>query len=582
MLAGVFVSTLLIVGVLLVSVLVITPRRDDYVEGARAVRLAHLSMVEQQSSLRGYLSSGNRSALAERPRMLDDLATNDAEIDRRLGADGQLGRELVDFRIEQERWTAVAEQLLEREAPIENPMVDPDVIEEARRFGIYRAAEQALEQATDRQRRRLDDQQRTFLTATASAAAAVGLLCAAVGVRRFRRLRRSVVKPVEATVAAIDHLARGDLAVAAVEHGPAEFRRISTGLQSLAQALAEQRSESRRHLATAEAESGRLAAILTMAREVSGSLSLRYVLQAAGASAARISGFATVSIWLLERPDNRLVRAFHNEATDGRPVWTHLGSGLVGQTARFGRPMADRPDTPTRRLDPDVAVVALAFPLVVGAEVTGVLELRSQGAPRSADPPTLDAIETLCSHAASSIESARLHEITEEQSLTDALTRLPNRRSFDRDLQREVDTSARYGTPVSLVMIDVDHFKRFNDRWGHQRGDEVLQEVAAVLVAEARSTDTVYRFGGEELAVIARSTPPADAQELAERLRARIEAHFPDDGDGGGVTASFGVSTIRPAWPPTALVASADAALYDAKQRGRNCVAVAADTDVPA
>jgi diguanylate cyclase (GGDEF)-like protein len=580
MLAGVFASTLLMIGVLLVSVLVITPTRDDYVEGARAIRLAHLAMVEQQSGLRGYLSSGDAGALADRTRLLDDLASNDAEIDRRLGGDGDLARELVDFRVEQERWIAVAEQLLERDVPIENPILDEDVVEEARRFGIYRDAEQRLEQAADRQRRRLDEQQRTFFTIATLGAAGVGLLCAAIGLRRFHRLRRSVVQPVEATVEAIDHRSRGDLEVVDVQLGPDEFRRISSGLQGLAHALAEQRAESRRHLATAEAESGRLAAILTMAREVSGSLNLRYVLQAAGTSAERISGFPSVSIWLLDRADNRLGRAFPQVAGGEQPAWVSLGSGLVGQAARFGRPMADRPGSGVRRLDPDVDIAALAFPLVVGAEVIGVLELSADGSPQPVDPPTLDALETLCIHAASAVESARLHEITEHQSLTDALTRLPNRRSFDRDLQREVDTSARYGTPVSLVMIDVDHFKRFNDRWGHQRGDEVLQEVASVLRSQARSTDTVYRFGGEELVVIARSTPAADAHELAERLRARIERHFPDDGDGGGVTASFGVSTIRPGWDPAALVASADAALYEAKQAGRNRVAVATDARV--
>lgn len=164
---------------------------------------------------------------------------------------------------------------------------------------------------------------------------------------------------------------------------------------------------------------------------------------------------------------------------------------------------------------------------------------------------------------------------------TDGLTGLLNRREFDRILGDEVRRGERYGTPVSLIMIDVDHFKRFNDSHGHQCGDEALRTVARALAANVRESDRACRFGGEELAVILPASDSAAAQRVAERIRETIAAQQIPTPAGGPVqvTASLGLSTAPESGnTPEALLAAADAALYRSKEAGRNRVTAAPPT----
>ena len=157
-----------------------------------------------------------------------------------------------------------------------------------------------------------------------------------------------------------------------------------------------------------------------------------------------------------------------------------------------------------------------------------------------------------------------------EIARTDGLTGLRNRRHFDEALQEGYSFMSRRGEPVSVVMVDVDEFKRYNDTYGHQAGDEVLRAVAAALQASARRHDTVARLGGEEFALILLGADLLAAATLAERLRLAVEA---GPWTNRPVTASFGVAT---AWPgcanPLELVKRADEALYLSKRRGRNRV----------
>jgi diguanylate cyclase (GGDEF)-like protein len=225
---------------------------------------------------------------------------------------------------------------------------------------------------------------------------------------------------------------------------------------------------------------------------------------------------------------------------------------------------------------PGVVVSGVAVPMVVGARVIGVLKSRCDP-PADVSAMTIEVLETLASQAATAVEAARLHERTEQLSQTDALTRLFNRRRLDADLEAECYRANRYGRPLSFVMLDVDHFKRFNDRFGHQRGDEALEMVAKVVAETVRESDTAYRFGGEELAVLCRETELAGAGELAERLRGALERRLKAE----GVTASFGVAAVSPVIAsPGELVQAADAALYEAKDAGRNRVVVAPEAGI--
>jgi diguanylate cyclase (GGDEF)-like protein len=160
---------------------------------------------------------------------------------------------------------------------------------------------------------------------------------------------------------------------------------------------------------------------------------------------------------------------------------------------------------------------------------------------------------------------------------TDSLTGLYNRRSFQERLEQEVDRAIRYHRPLSLIMIDIDYFKTYNDTYGHLQGDSVLVEVARTLKQLSRAPDIVARYGGEEFALILPETDKANAETLGRRLREYVEQHtFP-----GAValptqalTISVGVASYTPPDTKEVLIEAADVALYHAKRQGRNRVVV--------
>lgn len=161
-----------------------------------------------------------------------------------------------------------------------------------------------------------------------------------------------------------------------------------------------------------------------------------------------------------------------------------------------------------------------------------------------------------------------------ESALRDALTKAYNRRVFNDRLQSELAFSVRHGQPLALLLLDIDHFKTFNDHYGHQAGDQVLIEVARAVSDTLRVEDLFARYGGEEFAVLVRDTPPLAAKVVAERIRSLIEKLVLDwHGQPLRVTTSIGVAG-NDASPiePEELLRQADAALYAAKERGRNQV----------
>ncbi len=182
-------------------------------------------------------------------------------------------------------------------------------------------------------------------------------------------------------------------------------------------------------------------------------------------------------------------------------------------------------------------------------------------------------------------ELAATAEAMEELSLTDALTGLANRRSLDRRLREEWRLAARQDQELALLLLDVDHFKQYNDAHGHQEGDRALREVGQVLALAARRPgDLAARYGGEELCLLLFGASLADALGLAEGVRAQVEAlALPRGrpGQGGGLTASLGVASARPrqGGSPEGLLRAADQAMYQAKGQGRNRVVPAGPLD---
>jgi diguanylate cyclase (GGDEF)-like protein/PAS domain S-box-containing protein len=185
-------------------------------------------------------------------------------------------------------------------------------------------------------------------------------------------------------------------------------------------------------------------------------------------------------------------------------------------------------------------------------------------------------------------------KLLEEQlftmALTDPLTGLANRRAFDEQIEREWKRTLREGSRMSLLLLDIDHFKEFNDRYGHQAGDSCLRVVAATIVGNARSSDIAARYGGDELAVILPYADIVDAGVVAEKLRSAVEELWlthegnPEGGNwvtvsiGGATALSCDVVTIR---APEYLLTAADHSLYEAKKQGRNRVATAIEIAQP-
>lgn len=216
----------------------------------------------------------------------------------------------------------------------------------------------------------------------------------------------------------------------------------------------------------------------------------------------------------------------------------------------------------------------MAVPLLEGVDsgrkLIGMLYLESNLAADAFTTGMIEALEIIGLAAAGRLELSR-------KAVTDGLTGLFNHDFFQQQLAEQCHLARRYHRYPSLILLDVDHFKKFNDTWGHQAGDRVLRQVAETLRQCCRVSDVVARYGGEEMVVILPETAEDDALMLAERMRAAIEQLAIDhEGQLLRVTASLGVSTCSDKLTtPAELVKAADTALYACKAAGRNCVQLA-------
>jgi diguanylate cyclase (GGDEF)-like protein len=245
--------------------------------------------------------------------------------------------------------------------------------------------------------------------------------------------------------------------------------------------------------------------------------------------------------------------------------------------------LSDRRVLLVRKLDPKAdrslnsmlpgARNILVAPLLAEGNVVGVLVVERGGrAGFRIERRIVTMVEQFAAHAALALRNARLLEQIQIVAATDPLTGVANRRTFANVLDREIARSRRTGESLALVMVDIDHFKSFNDTQGHQAGDETLRNVALAIAEASREFDTVSRYGGEEFAVVLPLCSPTEAAQVAERLRqaaSSVRAAIP-------VTASAGVAVYPfDGTDPDVLVRAADEALYAAKRGGRNRLAIA-------
>ena len=213
--------------------------------------------------------------------------------------------------------------------------------------------------------------------------------------------------------------------------------------------------------------------------------------------------------------------------------------------------------------------------------IIGNLNLGDHRSDRFKSNAATDFLQHLSAVISVCIDMTILRDKLRNIGLKDILTGINNRRYFDERLPEEISRSQRYKKPLSCLFIDVDHFKQFNDNYGHASGDMVLKQVAHKIGQALRATDVLGRYGGEEFAVLLIETDAANACEVAERIRESIQNHCIElEGKSLQITVSIGVSGSQ---QPVAinqsvkaigesLVAAADGALYKAKQAGRNCI----------
>jgi len=261
------------------------------------------------------------------------------------------------------------------------------------------------------------------------------------------------------------------------------------------------------------------------------------------------------------------------------------GQGIAGLVFETGRSLlvknVDQDPRFTERQRARYKTKSLiCVPLRIDQRKIGVINLTDKTG-GGFDENDLKLVESVASHASVALDRTDYYKMSEDLrkiSITDSLTDLYNRRFFQDRINEEIERSRRHGLPVSLIMLDIDNFKQYNDTYGHLAGDEALRLTAATIKNSVRNIDRVARYGGEEFAVILPMTEIAAARDIAERIRSGVAGrYFPDDALRATVklTASLGIASF----PQHAdnlfdLVGNADKALYIAKLNGKNRVAV--------
>ena len=292
------------------------------------------------------------------------------------------------------------------------------------------------------------------------------------------------------------------------------------------------------------------------------------------------------SLMVLDEAANGLImKAASGLSTDPNLVSpVRVGEGVSGEVIDTGKAlmvtdlrMAGRKPAPAERHYKTNSFIS--YPITIGGRKVGVLNVTDKSGGGTYDEVDLSLLEIIGPQVALALERAEWQERATEfqlMSITDPLTALPNRRYLEERLSEELSRSKRYDYPMSFLMIDIDDFKAYNDKNGHQAGDLALQITAHCLKGALRQADVASRYGGEEFCILLPQTGMVEAGVIADRIRARVSTtHFPHGKSQplGHVTISVGVSTFaRNVDTPENIIAAADRALYQAKSMGKDRV----------
>ncbi len=326
-----------------------------------------------------------------------------------------------------------------------------------------------------------------------------------------------------------------------------------------------------------------ITALYDLSRLMESASDIEQVYKAVVAQVAKIIPCENIALFLLDKPSKKL----ESHAARGRAInlLEHFafekGKGVSGWVASRGKPIVindldKAPNVLNAESLPARVRSFAAMPMRVNNHVIGVLHV-SDSAPNAFSPDDIRLLSQIAAQAAVTIDRAAERHQLETLAITDGLTRAYNHRFFQMRLEEELRRCKRYHLPLSLLIVDADHFKAINDQYGHASGDAVLRDMGALLRQCMRDTEIVARLGGEEFGVLLPQTDDIQAQIAAERLRAAVEAHDfrAVDGQPIRVTISVGVSGFPPSMTRADLMEQADRALYAAKRSGRNRVGLA-------
>jgi len=292
------------------------------------------------------------------------------------------------------------------------------------------------------------------------------------------------------------------------------------------------------------------------------------------------------SLMVLDETTNALIlKAASGLSTAPETVSpVRVGEGVSGEVIDTGKAvmvtdlrMAGRKPAPSERRYKTNSFIS--YPITIGGRKVGVLNVTDKSGGGTYDEVDLSLLEIIGPQVALALERAEWQERATEfqlMSITDSLTALPNRRYLEERLAEELNRSKRYDYPMSFLMIDIDDFKAYNDKNGHQAGDLALQITAHCLKGALRVVDVASRYGGEEFCILLPQTAMSEAGVIADRIRDRVSnTHFPHGKSQplGRVTISVGVSTFsKNIDTPENIIAAADRALYQAKSMGKDRV----------
>ena len=394
-------------------------------------------------------------------------------------------------------------------------------------------------------------------------------------------LARVTTRPLEELGRAAAQVADGDLSTTLPVRSRDEVGGLAETFNTMTEKL-------RRHVEALRASRAQLqAGVERVGRALAGTHDLTRILDVVLDTALDSTGARSGAVLLRDGPSSDLVLAVGRELERHavpRDLRVAPGEGVTGRVARSGTAVLGRTGAGAGLLAPapgePCGVPVVAVPLSSSDTVVGVLLLWECPDGEMFTETDLATLRTFAHQATVAVDNVLLHEEARRLSVTDGLTGLTNYRGFTMTVGREVERAVRFDRPLSLLLLDLDHFKLVNDVWGHQRGDHVLVELAARVRGQVRDVDVLARYGGEEFVVVLPETDGPGALRAAERICAAVRRRpFGEPGEPPiDVTLSVGVAVFPDhGTSATTLLRRADEALYAAKRGGRDtwCLATA-------